>query len=569
MNIKKELHKVNNWRETGAFQQIIKHLEKILSKANNLEDRVQIGLELGQTWLDLGENDKALVVLEQALAQLENTVQDPSLLTLNRQVSLYTSIAYRKTRNLTSASKLCRALISTQHVDAITIQAYQNLGDIKFSEGRFNKAIVIFNKTLKLDPNFKYLVPQDIFYRLGKSYIRLKQISKATHYLEKATKTFEPGRGQIKIGSIYVVLAEYLRQVSGSENDAIDYYQQLIALLEPQLLHRKGILFLPRPKSTVTPDVIASLSIAYYRIGEFHLNIDEYQEAIDYFLKAINTGSQNQKHLVKSYQLLGTSYLRNGNDRKAQNAFKQLLKIDPEHQWSWTSWMYRDFGMTYYNQGKYKEALGHLLKALDLEQDKPSKLLFDIHSDIHKGLGYTCFFLGNFDLAVRHYRLYFEMSELTTPDQKTVMEFLTRATITASHYPGSKKLYKAMEHLESGLVFVENERFPEAKIEFEQVIKLDPGNSSALYGLGRYYYELNDKEQAFSWLNKSLEKQPNYAPTHYYLGQIYYNDKHDFQKALTSFKKALETNFDEDQVADINLGLTASYRKLDEIQETF
>ncbi len=554
MNIKKELQKVKNLRQKGAFHQAINHLEKIISKVNVFEDRVQLNLELGQIWLELDENDKALLVLEQTLAQFKNRGQDPSLLTLKRRVALFTSIAYQRTGNLVSASKLGRGLISAQPVDAITIQAYQNLGDIKFLQGKFKKSTALFKRALKLDPDFKHLVAHDIFYKLGKSYIPLKQFSKARHYLEKATKTFESGRGQIKIGSIYVVLAEYLSRMPGSKTDAIDYYQQLIALFEPQLLQRKLV---------VTPDVAASLLIAYYRIGEFHLIKDEYQEAIDYFVKAVNTGSQNPKHLVKSYQLLGTSYLRNGNNRKAQNIFKQLLKIDPEQQWVWPSWLYRDFGLTYHNQGKYKEANKYLLKALELEQVEPSELL----PDIHKGLGYTYFFSGNFDLAAQHCRLYLEMGELTTSERKTLMEFLTRATITTPHFPGSKKLYKAMTHLESGLAFEENEHFPEARIEFEQVLKLDPHNSSALYGLGRYYYEVDDQKKAFFWLNKSLEKQANYAPTHYYLGQLYYKHKRDFQKALASFKKALETNFDEDQVADIHLALAASYRELGQTKE--
>jgi tetratricopeptide (TPR) repeat protein len=447
MNLEKELHKAKNLRETGTFKQAIKLLEKILSKAIGLEDKIRITLELGRVWLDLGERDKALVVLKQAQNELKNEASGSSLLTLH-----------------------CQVLIT---------------------------------------------------------------------------------------------LAELLRQIPGSENEMVDYYQQLITLLEPQIPQRKGILFLPRGKPVMAPDVVDSLLGAYYRIGEFYLIKSEYQKAIDFFIKAINTNSQNQGHVTASYQLLGTSYLRNGNNRKARNVFKMVLKLDSEHQWSSASSIYRDYGKSYYNQGKYKEAIKYMLKALDLEKIKPSELL----PDIHEGLGYTYFFLGSFDLAAQHYRIFLEMSELATSKRKHIVEFLRRATITSSHFPGSKKLYKAMTHLESGLAFLEKGYLAEARIEFEQTIALDPDNSSALYGLGRCYYELDAPGQAFSWLKKSLEKQPNYAPAHYFLGQVYYTDKRNFQKALASLKKAIETNAGEIQVADIHLALAASYRELGQIEE--
>ena len=114
LNVEKELKKAVRLYEAGNFNQAVTYLEQLLQKTTLLEDRIRVELELGKTWLEMENNDKALTILQNARATIEEGIQTSQLLTLKRALILYMSAAYQKKGNLKKATILCQEIISEQ-----------------------------------------------------------------------------------------------------------------------------------------------------------------------------------------------------------------------------------------------------------------------------------------------------------------------------------------------------------------------------------------------------------------------------------------------------------------------
>ena len=77
-------------------------------------------------------------------------------------------------------------------------------------------------------------------------------------------------------------------------------------------------------------------------------------------------------------------------------------------------------------------------------------------------------------------------------------------------------------HLERGDKFAAQEQYPEAILEYRNVLKLDPTNARAIRQLGLAHYHLGEMSQAFRYLLKTQELSPNDLDVRLKLGGIYY-----------------------------------------------
>ncbi len=90
----------------------------------------------------------------------------------------------------------------------------------------------------------------------------------------------------------------------------------------------------------------------------------------------------------------------------------------------------------------------------------------------------------------------------------------------------------------------EEERKKLAELErkkgmFEKVLEIDENDTLALYGLGDYYFQTKDFDQAISFLKQVIEQDSKYSVAYQLLGKSY-QEKKDFQKALEVFEKGIE-----------------------------
>jgi len=423
LNVEKELKKAVRLYEAGNFNQAVTYLGQLLQKTTLLEDRIRVKLELGKTWLEVGDNDKALAILQDAHATVEENIQTNQLSTLKRALSLYMSTAYQGKGNSKKAAILCQEIISEQIEGAIQVRAYQDLGYIHFSQENFEETIADLEKALNLDPGFEHLFfVSDVFYILGWTYGELGQIDMAIQYLEKAVEAFKPEGGDVALWEIQLALGHILQQPADSDiNIWIGYYHKIIERIDPES-KKANRLFTRRRKKLLSPKEGKLLLETYLQVGSFHFDRGEYTEAIQYLTRGLNTGSQAQPYFAKTYFILGTSYLRAGNGRKARKAFQMLSKIDPEHQWVEAATTHLSLGKAYYKEKKFKQALKHHLKVFDLEGVSPAFLTYT-----HLGLGHTYLSMSKFELAAEHYREYLKLSDPKAPERKAAMDYLVYA----------------------------------------------------------------------------------------------------------------------------------------------
>lgn len=90
---------------------------------------------------------------------------------------------------------------------------------------------------------------------------------------------------------------------------------------------------------------------------------------------------------------------------------------------------------------------------------------------------------------------------------------------------------------DNGVSFAEGGKFDEAKNEFMEALKLDPGNPRTLNNLGAVSIQTGNIPDAIDYLTRALERRKEYADAHYNLAIAYYKQA-DYKQALANAQKA-------------------------------
>lgn len=162
----------------------------------------------------------------------------------------------------------------------------------------------------------------------------------------------------------------------------------------------------------------------------------------------------------------------------------------------------------YYNQGtqqlvakNYTKALKYLIEANTLKPDDAKTL---------NNLGMTFYFKGKKERGVRYIKRSIEIDPKYTKARQNL------ATI----YVNLGKLKEAKEQYDLVL----------DDLTFEAQYK-------TYYNLGILHLKLGNNNQAINYFKQSLNENQNYCPSHFYLGEIYYQEG-QYNKALSSYKSS-------------------------------
>jgi tetratricopeptide (TPR) repeat protein len=94
----------------------------------------------------------------------------------------------------------------------------------------------------------------------------------------------------------------------------------------------------------------------------------------------------------------------------------------------------------------------------------------------------------------------------------------------------------------------------EARQAYKDALAIDPGNVTALRGLGRVYTQTGNYEQAYDTYTKALTRHPNNADLWTDLGH-FYNRRKEWPEAVKCFEKAVACGA-EDRNLLMTLGVT-------------
>jgi len=242
-------------------------------------------------------------------------------------------------------------------------------------------------------------------------------------------------------------------------------------------------------KPAVAKDTINHLLVSndYLLKGEFNKAIEESN------IQLKNDSLKNDSLNSIAYYNIGSALEMSGNYAKAVEYYTKAINVSPNLVLA-----YYKRGLSKKMTGNTEESIADLAKAVELKPD--------------------------FVIAM------IEIAHMKKDFEKSLIEMLTNSI--------NKKTDSDMLYQYRGLYQYSKDK-KAALSDFEQAIKLNPGNIEALYHSGLLYGEMNDYAKAVEQMTKIIELDKNYKSAYFYRGVYNYNNgKTDI--ACADFNKAKE-----------------------------
>jgi len=245
--------------------------------------------------------------------------------------------APRKEKSAKSGAKPAKQPIDPK--DMVAVLDSLDQGQTLYAAGKMESAALHFEKILSVDPGNMF-----IRYMLGDVYSRLENFQKALDsYLIVLKEQEDYLEVQNKIGMVYDHLEDY--------ENALEHFQKAASLYPDQ-------------------------SRDYNNMGIIYIKTNRLAEAEQAFLQALER-SHDPSHdddgeRAVSFRCLGDTYLRMGNEEKANQYYQQALKLRPD-----MVEVYAETAMYYTNQGRYSLAIPNWEKVISL-QPKDSRAAFSL-----------------------------------------------------------------------------------------------------------------------------------------------------------------------------------------------
>jgi len=239
------------------------------------------------------------------------------------------------------------------------------------------------------------------------------------------------------------------------------------------------------------------------------------------FLPAAFSLSKDKLSTLYGNYLKGLSYFNEGKYKEALNAFKKAKSIDPT-----SSYIRIKIAFVLVRLGKLDEAEKELKEVKKLDPDNLEASL---------GLIFLYSYLGKNKKLEEEYGEFLEKAHELRPQDTKISEYL------AQFYFYKKEIDKAITL-------------------YEAIVKLHPNYFDTRYLLGYLYDEKGERKKAIQTWKKILEDNPNHIDTLNALGYVYAEEGIELDKAEEMIKKALEKDPDNGAYLD-SLGWVYFKRK--------
>ncbi len=249
----------------------------------------------------------------------------------------------------------------------------------------------------------------------------------------------------------------------------------------------------------------------YDFVGSILFQIGRYDEAAACARKSIEIAPDHNWDDIRqgeAYKNLGQALVAQQKPDEAIPCFRKAIELEP------TDWAYKGLGEAYAAQGKLDEAITCYLKAIELnpQWDWP-----------HCNLGDALAALGKLDDAIVCYRKAIELdAEWSWPRLRLASVLNSQAWALATDSnpekcDPAKAVNLANEAVELapksgpyfntlGVAHYQSSQWKDAVVAFEKSMQLrDGGDSADWFFLAMAHWQLYQKEEARTWLNKAIE----------------------------------------------------------------
>ena len=293
--------------------------------------------------------------------------------------------------------------------------------------------------------------------------------------------------------------------------------------------------------------------ITLFILGQDRFENEKYEEAITYFIRAINIAPDNLPgdfNLYEAYCQLGRAYSYNGNNENAIQALNEAIRLEPRYY----AWPYSLRGWVYQKMDQHNNAISDLNKAIGInpEYSWPYELLASVYIDLNeynkaldvydrirsfdpqravfgKSAVYYRYLnekekaieileneLGNFqDNGIIYFGIgdvYYEFGEF----DKAILSYSKAIDINPND---------TMSLGHRGYTYMQLGRYDEAYADYMSILNIEPEDVWALSTLGETLVRLGKTKEAIVYLEKSLglDEWGNYW-TYYQMYLVYITD---------------------------------------------
>ncbi len=442
------------------------------------------------------------------------------------------------------------------------VKAYIPLGDIYYSEGRYDDAINAYKKAISIDKsNEKH------FFELGMKSLNTKDEENRTKNLDNARMNFEKHLmlypkdllANFNLGFIYENL--------GEKNKAIEYYQRSYDI-EPSRY-----------------DILLSIARLSKDQGKLNESLDMLNEIID------NVTEQDIK--ISAYRAKAEVLDKLGEKEKAILVLEDLVKLDTNDAES-----HYKLGLFYEGKQDLERAIREYEAVISIDQTRADPylrlgniytkkgmdetkimevyekglILDPNHPQIQYDLAVLYKKYKDYDKAIEHYKMankllpnnylwQYEYAKLQEgKDNGEAVKAYTKAIelkrdFAEAYYDRAMLLRKVK--IIDGKVY-RNEQIIE---DLKQAGELNPKMADAFYNIALIYKENESDEMAREFFEKTIRANPNYPGVHLQLGFIA-EQKGEYAKAMEEYKKEVAIN-NKSALAYQRLGFLYSNDKQD------
>ncbi|MFQ5780216.1 MAG: tetratricopeptide repeat protein [Nitrospiria bacterium] len=208
---------------------------------------------------------------------------------------------------------------------------------------------------------------------------------------------------------------------------------------------------------------------------------------------------KREKEATAHYKF-GVAYLRDNppSIQQAYVEFQKALKLDPRHMDA-----HYALGHVHFRRENYLDAIASFKKVLSIDPN---------YSEAYNYLGKVYEVQGKLGKAVEAYQKALENKQYATPQ---------------------------LPHLNLGLLYLKQEKYDEARREFQNVLRFDSDNIVAHNELGKVYHLLGNQKEAIGSYQEAIRRAPAFLDAHYNLAFSYLKDGSK-NLAAKEFKKVIE-----------------------------
>lgn len=226
-------------------------------------------------------------------------------------------------------------------------------GDILFAEGTYFSAIDSYQKAISFNKN-----NSELYIKLGDVYNKKGYKSKALDYYKKGVKLFKNYDFKQKFKEFYddkkFLLSIAICDIEINKNPkSFDGYFSKARAYSMNGDDKSAIR-----ENSIALNIKPNYKAALFNHGLYHHNDSKYNDAIEYFSKAIKEDSKYKL----AYFVRGQSYHMLKNEARAIKDFNKAIQIDPSYALAYS---YR--GSSNYYSKKYKKAIDDYSKAKSLD----------------------------------------------------------------------------------------------------------------------------------------------------------------------------------------------------------